>query len=119
MDICLFFSLSLVRDRSMTVVHNYFLFYHYTFFDLSCILFFFIVVCFDAKINFDENAAFRQKEIFDMRDTAEEDPRDVEADSYGLNYIGMDGNIACLGLFQIINLLLLLFCVLLLFFFNS
>eukprot|EP01147_Barroeca_monosierra_P003019 gene3019-5803_t len=54
------------------------------------------VVCFDAKINFDENAAFRQKEIFDMRDTAEEDPRDVEADSYGLNYIGMDGNIACL-----------------------
>ncbi|EGD81559.1 Suclg2 protein [Salpingoeca rosetta] len=54
------------------------------------------VVCFDAKINFDDNAAFRQQEIFAMRDTTEEDPRDVEADKHGLNYIGMDGNIACL-----------------------
>eukprot|EP00043_Microstomoeca_roanoka_P006413 m.62580 g.62580 ORF g.62580 m.62580 type:complete len:423 (+) comp13403_c0_seq1:117-1385(+) len=54
------------------------------------------VVCFDAKINFDDNAEFRQKEIFDMRDTTEEDPRDVAAHKHGLNYIGMDGNIACL-----------------------
>ena len=54
------------------------------------------VVCFDAKINFDDNAEYRQKDIFAQRDTAEEDPREVEASKYGLNYIGMDGNIACL-----------------------
>lgn len=54
------------------------------------------VVCFDAKINFDDNAAFRQKEIFAQRDPAEEDPREVEASRHNLNYIGMDGNIACL-----------------------
>lgn len=54
------------------------------------------VVCFDAKINFDDNAAFRQKDIFAMRDPAEEDPREVEASKHNLNYIGMDGNIACL-----------------------
>lgn len=56
-----------------------------------------LVVCFDAKINFDDNAEFRQKEIFAGRDTAEEDPREVEAAKSNLNYIGMDGNIACLG----------------------
>ncbi|EGG23918.1 succinate-CoA ligase [Cavenderia fasciculata] len=50
----------------------------------------------DAKINFDDNASFRQKDIFDMRDIAEEDPREVEASQHGLNYIGMDGNIGCM-----------------------
>eukprot|EP00696_Hemimastix_kukwesjijk_P010064 gnl/Hemi2/22649_TR7558_c0_g1_i2.p1 gnl/Hemi2/22649_TR7558_c0_g1~~gnl/Hemi2/22649_TR7558_c0_g1_i2.p1 ORF type:complete len:387 (+),score=183.47 gnl/Hemi2/22649_TR7558_c0_g1_i2:159-1319(+) len=50
----------------------------------------------DAKINFDDNAAFRQKEIFAMRDTSQEDPRDVAAAKYDLNYIGLDGNIGCL-----------------------
>ncbi|KAK0063967.1 succinyl-CoA ligase [GDP-forming] subunit beta mitochondrial [Biomphalaria pfeifferi] len=54
------------------------------------------VVCFDAKINFDDNAQFRQKDIFSMDDMAESDPREVEAAKYNLNYIGMDGNIACL-----------------------
>jgi len=54
------------------------------------------VVCFDAKISFDDNASFRQKEVFAMRDTAEEDPREVEASKHDLNYIGMDGNIACM-----------------------
>jgi len=54
------------------------------------------IVCFDAKINFDDNAAFRQKEIFAMGDTTESDPREVEAEKFGLNYIGLDGNIACL-----------------------
>jgi hypothetical protein len=58
------------------------------------------VVCFDAKINFDDNAVFRQKEVFAMRDTAEEDPREVEASKHNLNYIGMDGNIACLGVWR-------------------
>uniref|UniRef100_A0A6I8S2U2 Succinate--CoA ligase [GDP-forming] subunit beta, mitochondrial n=1 Tax=Xenopus tropicalis TaxID=8364 RepID=A0A6I8S2U2_XENTR len=53
------------------------------------------VVCFDAKINFDDNAEFRQKEIFAMDDTSETDPIENEANSYDLKYIGMDGNIAC------------------------
>lgn len=54
------------------------------------------VVCFDAKINFDDNAEFRQKEVFAMNDVSESDPREVEAASWNLNYIGMDGNIGCL-----------------------
>ncbi|ESO94729.1 hypothetical protein LOTGIDRAFT_203895 [Lottia gigantea] len=54
------------------------------------------VICFDAKINFDDNAAFRQTEVFAMDDMAESDPREVEAAKSNLNYIGMDGNIACL-----------------------
>ncbi|XP_040263166.1 succinate--CoA ligase [GDP-forming] subunit beta, mitochondrial [Bufo gargarizans] len=53
------------------------------------------VVCFDAKINFDDNAEFRQKEIFAMDDTSETDPIESEAAKYDLKYIGMDGNIAC------------------------
>jgi succinyl-CoA synthetase beta subunit len=55
------------------------------------------VVCFDAKINFDDNASFRQQAIFDQRDTAEEDPREVAAAQFNLNYIGMEGEIGCLG----------------------
>ncbi len=50
----------------------------------------------DGKMNFDENALFRHKEIASMRDYEEEDPREVEAAKYGLNYIGLDGNIGCL-----------------------
>jgi succinyl-CoA synthetase beta subunit len=50
----------------------------------------------DAKFNFDDNALYRHPEIAAMRDTAEEDPREVEASKHGLNYIGLDGNIACL-----------------------
>ena len=55
------------------------------------------VVCFDAKIAFDDSAEFRQKEIFAMEDKSESDPREVEADAHNLNYIGMEGNIGCLG----------------------
>ena len=55
------------------------------------------VVCFDAKFNFDDSAKFRQKEVFAMDDQSESDPREVEAGKYDLNYIGLDGNIACLG----------------------
>lgn len=54
------------------------------------------VVCFDAKINFDDNAEFRQREIFEMEEDTETDPREVQAAAYSLNYIGMDGNIGCL-----------------------
>jgi succinyl-CoA synthetase beta subunit len=50
----------------------------------------------DAKFNFDDNALFRHPEVAAMRDIAEEDPREVEASKHGLNYIGLDGNIACL-----------------------
>ncbi|CAH8432328.1 unnamed protein product [Schistosoma turkestanicum] len=53
-------------------------------------------VCMDCKMNFDENAAFRQKEIFAQRDWSQEDERDVKASEAGLNYIGLDGNIGCL-----------------------
>ncbi|PAA63620.1 hypothetical protein BOX15_Mlig015029g2, partial [Macrostomum lignano] len=54
------------------------------------------VVCFDAKLNFDDNASFRQKSIFELDDHAESDPREVDASQHNLNYIGMDGNIGCL-----------------------
>ncbi|KAL3853195.1 hypothetical protein ACJMK2_016756 [Sinanodonta woodiana] len=54
------------------------------------------VVCFDAKISFDDNAEFRQKEIFAMDDLSETDPREVEATLLHLNYIGLEGSIGCL-----------------------
>jgi succinyl-CoA synthetase beta subunit len=50
----------------------------------------------DAKFNFDDNALYRQPSIVTMRDVTEEDPREVEASKHSLNYIGLDGNIACL-----------------------
>jgi len=54
-----------------------------------------VVVC-DAKVNFDDNAEFRNKEIHEKRDTTQEDSREVEASKYDLNYIGLDGNIGCM-----------------------
>ena len=54
-------------------------------------------MCLDAKINFDDNAKFRQKTIFAEEDTSESEPREVEAAKPDLNYIGMTGNIGCLG----------------------
>jgi len=53
-------------------------------------------LCMDCKINFDDNADFRQAEVHDLRDTAQEDPREVTAAKHKLNYIGLDGNIGCL-----------------------
>jgi succinyl-CoA synthetase beta subunit len=50
----------------------------------------------DAKFNFDDNALYRQPEIVALRDKSEEDPREVAASEFNLNYIGLDGNIACL-----------------------
>ncbi len=50
----------------------------------------------DAKFNFDDNALFRHPEIVAMRDKSEEDSREVAASEFNLNYIGLDGNIACL-----------------------
>ena len=54
------------------------------------------VLALDAKFSFDDNALYRHPEIAALRDIAEEDPREVEASKHGLNYIGLDGNIACL-----------------------
>ncbi|MDB9741563.1 ADP-forming succinate--CoA ligase subunit beta [Akkermansiaceae bacterium] len=54
------------------------------------------VLALDAKFGFDDNALYRQPQIMAMRDTTEEDPREVEASKFDLNYIGLDGNIACL-----------------------
>ncbi len=54
------------------------------------------ILALDAKFGFDDNALYRQKEIAAMRDLSEEDPRDVEASKHELNYIGLDGSIACL-----------------------
>lgn len=50
----------------------------------------------DAKFRFDDNAEFRQKELFAMRDWTQEDPREVEAAKYDLNYITLDGTIGCM-----------------------
>lgn len=52
---------------------------------------FFPVYALDAKMRFDDNAEFRQKEIFDERDWSQEDPKEVEASRYNLNYIALDG----------------------------
>jgi len=50
----------------------------------------------DAKLGFDDNASFRQKAVFDMEDTTESDPREVEAGKYNLSYVQLEGNIGCL-----------------------
>jgi succinyl-CoA synthetase beta subunit len=54
------------------------------------------ILALDAKFNFDDNALYRHPDVAQMRDVAEEDSREVEASKHGLNYIGLDGNIACL-----------------------
>lgn len=50
----------------------------------------------DAKFRFDDNAAFRQKELFALRDWTQEDEKEVAASKFDLNYIALDGNIGCL-----------------------
>ncbi len=54
------------------------------------------VVALDAKMNFDDNALFRQKDIANYRDLYEEDPLEVEASKFSLNYIKLDGNVGCM-----------------------
>jgi len=54
------------------------------------------VLALDAKLNFDDNALYRHKELVELRDVHEEDPLDVEASKYGLNYIKLEGNVACM-----------------------
>ncbi len=54
------------------------------------------IVAVDGKMSIDENAEYRQKEIAELRDLREEDPTEVEAGSYGLNYVKLDGNVGCM-----------------------
>ena len=54
------------------------------------------IVALDAKVSFDDNGLFRHPEIEALRDPHEEDPKEIEAHKYGLNYIALDGNIACM-----------------------
>jgi len=53
-------------------------------------------MCLDAKLNFDDNAAYRQQQVYGLRDPSQEDPREVAAAKYDINYIGLEGNIACM-----------------------
>ena len=55
-----------------------------------------MLIAADAKLNFDDNAEYRQKSLFALRDHAQEDPREVTAGKFDLNYIGLDGNIGCM-----------------------
>ena len=54
------------------------------------------VIALDSKINFDGSAAYRHKEWAELRDSAEEDPIEAEAEAAGLNYVALDGNIGCM-----------------------
>ena len=54
------------------------------------------VYALDAKMNFDDNALYRHKDIKELRDLNEEDPLEIEASKFGLNYIKLDGNVACM-----------------------
>merc|ERR1712110_295093 len=54
-----------------------------------------VIVC-DAKVGFDDNAEFRHKDIFDQRDESQEDPQENEAKKFDLNYIKLDGSVACM-----------------------
>ncbi|MCY8490110.1 ADP-forming succinate--CoA ligase subunit beta [Bacillus atrophaeus] len=54
------------------------------------------VMALDAKLNFDSNALYRQKDIMEYRDLDEEDPKEIEASKYDLSYISLDGNIGCM-----------------------
>ncbi|HKQ53453.1 MAG TPA: ADP-forming succinate--CoA ligase subunit beta [Pyrinomonadaceae bacterium] len=54
------------------------------------------LIALDAKVNFDDNALYRHKEFLDLRDLHEEEPLEIEASKFDLNYIKLDGNIACM-----------------------
>ena len=54
------------------------------------------MIALDAKMNFDDNALYRRPQLKELRDITEEDPLEVEASKYGLNYIKLDGNVGCM-----------------------
>ncbi len=54
------------------------------------------IIAVDCKVSLDDNSLFRHKDLAELRDTDEEDPTEVEAKSYGLNYVNLDGNVGCM-----------------------
>ena len=54
------------------------------------------LICLDAKVNFDSNSLYRQPDIMELRDLAEEDPAEIEASKYDLSYVKLDGTIGCM-----------------------
>ena len=54
------------------------------------------VIALDAKMSFDDNALFRRRKVAEMRDVAQEDPREAQASQHGLNYVGLEGDIGCI-----------------------
>ena len=54
------------------------------------------LMCLDGKINIDDNALYRHSELLELRDTSQEDERELEASKWDLNYISLDGNIGCM-----------------------
>ncbi|HLS18579.1 MAG TPA: ADP-forming succinate--CoA ligase subunit beta, partial [Paracoccaceae bacterium] len=54
------------------------------------------LICLDAKMEFDSNALYRQKDVLELRDESEEDPKELEASKFDLNYIALDGEIGCM-----------------------
>ena len=54
------------------------------------------LVCLDAKVSFDDNALYRHPDIAKLRDETEEDPKEIEASKYDLNYVALDGSIGCM-----------------------
>jgi succinyl-CoA synthetase beta subunit len=55
-----------------------------------------MLVCLDAKVNFDSNALYRHPEIVELRDLSEEDPKEIEASKFDLSYVALDGTIGCM-----------------------
>ena len=68
--------------------------YHVSHVFITCFL---LVYCMDVKMNIDDNSKWRQPKLFEMRDYSQEDPKEVEAIAYDLNYIKLDGSIGCVG----------------------
>jgi len=54
------------------------------------------LICLDAKVGFDDNALFRHPDVMALRDETEEDPKEIEASKYDLNYVALDGSIGCM-----------------------
>jgi succinyl-CoA synthetase beta subunit len=54
------------------------------------------LICLDAKVGFDDNALFRHPDVVALRDETEEDPKEIEASKYELNYVALDGSIGCM-----------------------
>ncbi|KPP59927.1 succinyl-CoA ligase-like [Scleropages formosus] len=87
---------ALVNEAAENMIKLYDVFIKYDASMLCVCVLLCAVMCMDAKINFDSNAAYRQQKVFNMRDWSQEDPRDHQAAKADLNYIGLDGTIGCL-----------------------